>query len=82
MPELQQAMASPSVRFPAMALLADAFDSRGMKEMASRMRQQILEESGDEGDSGSAPLPAPTRPFKPHDSSGATKIPHEDDPDA
>jgi Tfp pilus assembly protein PilF len=82
MPELQRAMASPPVRFRAMALLADVFDSRGMTESAARVRQRISEESGDEGDSGSAPLPVPTRPFTPHDSSGARKVPNEDDPAA
>ena len=81
-PELQRAMASPPVRFRAMALLADAFDSRGMTEMGARMRQRISEESGDEGDSGSAPLPVPPRPFAPHDSSSARKIPNDDDPTA
>jgi len=79
MPELQRAMASPPVRFRAMALLANAFDSRGMTDMAARMRERLSEESGDEGDAGSAPRPVPTRPFTPHDSSGASKIPDEDD---
>jgi hypothetical protein len=78
MPELQRAMASPPVRFRAMALLADAFDSKGMADMAAWMRERLSQESG-EGDSGSAPRPVPTRPFTPHDSSGASKIPNEDD---
>src|SRR3954468_15067620 len=74
-PELQWAMSSPPVRFRAMALLADAFDSRGMTVLAAWMREHL----GDEGDSGSAPRPLPTQPFTPHDSSGASKIPDEDE---
>jgi hypothetical protein len=73
--ELHQATRSPQFRLRAMGLLAEAFDARGMHDMAARMREQ----SGDEGDSGSAPLPVPKRPLTPHDSAGAEKIPDEDD---
>jgi len=77
--ELHPATRSPQFRSRAMALMAEAFDARGMHDMATRMREQISGESGDEGDSGSAPTPAPRRPFTPHDSSGARKIPNEND---
>jgi len=76
--ELHRAMASPQVRCRAMGLRAQAFDARGMHETAARMREEISREFGDEGDSGSAPIPAPTRPFTPHDSSSARKIPDDD----
>lgn len=78
-PELQRAMASPHVRLQAMALLVEAFDAKGLTDLAARMREFLSRESGDEGDSGSAPVPVPTRPFTPLDSSSARKIPDEDD---
>src|SRR5687767_5160578 len=64
-PELQKAMSRPPVRLPAMVLLAEAFDARGMNDTAAQMREWIARELGDGGDSGSAPVPAPTRPFTP-----------------
>ena len=78
-PELQRAMGSPHVRLRAMALLANAYDAKGMTVLAASIREQLSKESGHEGDSGSAPVPAPTRPFTPLDSSSARKIPDEDD---
>jgi len=81
-PELRRAMESPHVRLRSMALLAEAFDAKGMTDLAISIREQLSRESGDNGDSGSAPVPAPTRPFTPLDSSSARKIPDEDDPAA
>jgi len=78
--ELHRAMGSPQLRWRAMDLIAQAFDARGMHESAAQMREQISRESGEGGDSGSAPIPFPTRPFTPPDSSGARKIPDEDNP--
>ena len=78
-PELQKAMGSPHVRLQAMTLLVEAFDAKGLTDLAANMREQLSRESGDEGDSGSAPIPAPTRPFTPLDSATAQKIPNEDD---
>jgi hypothetical protein len=78
-PELQRAMYRPRFRLQAMRLLVKAFDAKGMSDLAGRMREQLSRESGDEGDSGSAPVPTPTRPVKPPDSSSARKIRDEND---
>jgi hypothetical protein len=77
--ELQRAMSSPHVRLRAMALLAEAFDANGMSDLAAFIREQLSRESGEEGDSGSAPVPSPTRPVGPVDSFQARKFPDEDD---
>src|ERR1035438_8825959 len=68
-PELQRATGSPYVRLRAMALLVEAFEAKGMTDLAASVRERLSRESGDEGDSGSAPVPTPTRPFTPLDSS-------------
>jgi len=78
-PELARAMVSPPLRLRAMALIAEAFDAKGMRDLAAHMRERISRESGDDGDAGSAPLPVPTKPLRPFDSSGATQIPNQDD---
>lgn len=59
-PELQRAMSNPFVRLQAMAFLVEAFDAEGMVDLAASMRAQLSKESGEEGDSGSAPDPVPT----------------------
>jgi len=78
-PELQKAMLSPHVRWQAMKLLVEAYEATGKSDLAARMREQLSKESGDESNSGSAPVPAPTRPVAPRDSSRARKRPHEHD---
>jgi len=78
-PELQKGMCNPHLRLQAMKLLIEAYDASGQFDMAAGMREQLSKESGDEGSSGSAPVPAPTRPIAPRDSSRAKKRSHEDD---
>jgi hypothetical protein len=78
-PELQKGMCSPHVRLDSMKLLIEAYEASGKSALAARMREQLSKESGDESNSGSAPVPAPTRPVAPRDSSRARKHPHEDD---
>jgi hypothetical protein len=77
--ELQKGMGSPQVRLHSMKLLIEAFEATHMHDLAKHMREQLTRESGDEGDSGSAPVPAPTRPITPRDSSRAEKRSHEED---
>ena len=77
-PELQYAMGNPHLRLRALALLAEAFDAEGMADLAASTREQLAK-SGDEGDAGSAPIPAPTRPVTPLDSSSAKRISDEDE---
>ncbi len=66
-PELQRALGGPHFRFRAMRLLLQGFEAQGMADRAARLRDQLSRESGDEGDAGSAPAPAPTRPVTPPD---------------
>ena len=77
--ELQHAQQNPHSRLPAMRLLADIFEARGMLELAARKREQISKESGEDSGAGSAPVPAPIRPITPLDSSRAEKRPNEND---
>jgi|WetSurMetagenome_2_1015567.scaffolds.fasta_scaffold1647084_1 hypothetical protein len=77
-PELEKGMCSPHLRLDSMKLLIEAHEASGQSDLAARMREQLSKESGDEGDSGSAPVPAPTRPISPRDSSRAKKSPDED----
>ena len=77
-PEFQKAQGNPHTRLQAMRFLADIYEARGMFDLAARVREQLSKESGDEGSSGSAPVPAPTRPVAPRDSSRAKKSPDED----
>jgi Flp pilus assembly protein TadD len=78
-PELMKAQNSPHCRWSAMKLLADSFDARGMADLAARMREQLSKESGDDDSAGSAPVPVPTRPITPLDSSRAKRRPNEND---
>jgi hypothetical protein len=78
-PELQKAMSSPHVRLSALKLLVEAFEAKRMFDLAARFREQLSKESGEDSDSGSAAIPAPTRPKGPHDSSQSEKRPHDDD---
>jgi hypothetical protein len=78
-PELHKAMLSPHTRLQAMKMLVDAYVATGKSELATRMREQLSRESGEDSGSGSAPVPAPTRPITPPDSSRAGERPHEDD---
>jgi hypothetical protein len=77
-PELQKAMGSPHTHLQAMRLLVEAFDATHMHDLAAQMRERLSRESGDQDDSGSAPVPAPTRPIRPQGTSQAEKPPHED----
>jgi hypothetical protein len=77
--ELHMAMGSPHVRLSALGLLVTTCQAAGMYDLATHFREQLSRESGDESGSGSAPVPAPTRPVAPRDSSRAEKPPHEDD---
>ena len=45
----------------------------------AQFRAQLPKESGDDTGTGSAPLPAPKRPFTPSGSSRAERRPHGDD---
>jgi len=78
-PELKKGACEPNVRWEAMRLLVAAYEATGMSDLAAQLREQLSKESGDENGSGSAPVPAPTRPIAPRDSSRAKKRPHEDD---
>jgi predicted Zn-dependent protease len=78
-PELQKGMFSPRTRLDSMKLLIEAYEASGQTDLAARMREQLSKESGDEGSSGSAPVPAPTRPIAPRDSSRAKKRSHEEE---
>jgi hypothetical protein len=78
-PELQKGMFSPHTRLDSIRLLIEAYDASGQTDLAARIREQFSKESGDEGDSGSAPVPAPTRPIAPRDSPRAKKRSHEED---
>jgi len=78
-PELQKGMFNPHTRLDSMKLLIEAYDASGQTDLAARMREQLSKESGDEDGSGSAPVPAPTRPIAPRDSSRAENRSHEDD---
>ena len=78
-PELQRAMGSPHFRSQAMTRLVEAFEARGMPDLAASVRELLSRESGDDGEAGSAPVPAPTRPRTPRDSSQAKKMPDKDD---
>ena|ERR1022692_484626 len=77
--ELRKAMNSPHVRLPALRLLVTTCESAGMSDLAAHFRERLSRESGDESGSGSAPVPAPTRPVAPRDTSRAKKRSHEDD---
>ncbi len=77
--ELQRAQQNPHCRWPAMRLLADAFDARGMSDLAARVREHLSKESGEDSGAGSAPVPVPTRPVTPLDSSRAERRPDEND---
>lgn len=76
-PELQKAVGSPHARLRAMRLLIDIFEAKHMHEIAAWMREQLSRESGDEGDSGSVPVPTPTRPIRPRGSSQREEPPNE-----
>jgi len=67
-PELLEAMRGPRVRLAAMNLLIDAFEARHMYDLAKHFRERVSRESGEEGDSGSTPVPIPTRPVTPQGS--------------
>src|SRR5262245_20397996 len=56
-PELLAAQHNPHVRWPAMKLLAKAFNATGKSDVAARVRKQLSTETGDEGDSSGAPVP-------------------------
>jgi predicted Zn-dependent protease len=78
-PELQKGMMNPHVRLEAMKLLIDAYEALGQSDLAARVREQLSKESGDESGSGSAPVPAPTRPIAPRDSARAKTSLDEND---
>lgn len=80
-PELQKAMYDPYTRLRAMSLLIKAYEATGQSDLAARLRETFSKESGDESGSGSAPVPASTRPIRPRGSAGAKKRPHEDESD-
>ena len=77
--ELHEGLGNPQVRIPALKLLIEAYDANGMPDRAALLRQTLSREFGDDSDSGSAPVPAPTRPISPLDSSRGKKRPNEDD---
>jgi hypothetical protein len=78
-PELQKGMMNPHVRWESMKLLIDAYEATSQSALAASMREQLSKESGDEGSSGSAPVPAPTRPISPRGSARAKKSLDEND---
>ena len=78
-PELEKAVLSPHVRLQAMKLLIEAYEATGKYDLAARMREQLSRESGEDSGSGSAPVPVPTRPITPQDSSRTKKRPQQDD---
>jgi hypothetical protein len=80
-PELQKAQNNPHLRLSALKLLVEIFDALGMSNLAASIRERLSKESGEDGDAGSAPVPAPTRPIPPLDSSRAENGPNEDDRD-
>ena len=77
--ELQKGMMNPHVRWEAMKLLIDAYEAIGQSALAAKVRERLSKESGDESGSGSAPVPAPTRPISPRGSAQAKKSVDEDD---
>jgi hypothetical protein len=78
-PELLAGMCSPHDRLKSMKLLIEAYEGTGNYELAASTREQLSRESGEDSSSGSAPVPAPTRPITPPDLSRAEEPPHEDD---
>ena len=77
--ELQKGMMNPHVRLESMKRLIDAYEAIGQSALAARVREQFSKESGDETGSGSAPVPAPTRPISPRDSAREKKSLNEND---
>jgi hypothetical protein len=78
-PELRHGMCDPHVRIDAMKHLVEVYEARGEADAAASLREQLARESGDESSSGSAPVPAPTRPISPRGSARAKKNLNEDD---
>lgn len=76
-PELHAGVDNPFVRIRALKLLIAAYDAKGMSGRAALMRLTLSRESTDDSDSGSAPVPTPTSPVSPLDSSRAKKRPNE-----
>ena len=77
--ELQRAQASPKRRHDAMRLIADAFEARGMADLAARKRRELSDETGEDGDAGSAPIPMAPRPRTPPGTlSGAADVPRDE----
>ena len=63
-------------------IIDDCYDMPKDKWIAkyeAQFRAQSPKESGDDTGTGSAPVPAPKRPFTPSGSSRAERRPHEDD---
>lgn len=77
-PELHKAMNNPHFRLAAMRRLIEACEACGKSDLAARLRAMFARESGNDSDAGSAPVPVPTRPIRPLDSSRAKKRPNED----
>jgi hypothetical protein len=77
--ELRYGMCDPHVRLDAMKRLIEVYEARGEADEAASLREQFSRESGDDSSSGSAPVPAPTRPISPRGSIGTKKIPDEDE---
>jgi hypothetical protein len=57
----------------------DVAKDKWIAKYEAQFRAELSKESGDDGGAGSAPVPAPTRPIAPRDSSRAKKRSHEDD---
>jgi len=76
MPELQKSMGDSQFRRQAGELLAEAFDAKGMPDLATAMRRLI---SGDPDDgSASIPIPVTPRPPRRPDASAAADIPRDE----
>lgn len=71
-PELLKAENKPCFRAAARRRLLEAC-ARGKSDFAAHLRKLFSRESGDDSDAGSAPVPAPTRPIRPLDSSHTKK---------